>query len=89
MSIIIRAHFDGRTIVPDTDLDLQADQPLEVQLRLLTPAETKPTDDRCEKPDIMELPFFGMWADREDMSDGQTWVRKERDKWISRTSDKD
>lgn len=29
------------------------------------------------------LPFFGMWADRE-MSDSVAWVRKERDKWQQR-----
>src|SRR5439155_23025918 len=30
------------------------------------------------------LPFFGMWADRDEMSDSIAWVRKERDKWQQR-----
>ena len=30
------------------------------------------------------LPFFGMWADRDEMSDSVAWVRKERDKWQQR-----
>jgi len=30
------------------------------------------------------LPFFGMWADRDEMSDSVEWVRRERDKWRQR-----
>ena len=30
------------------------------------------------------LPFFGMWADRDEMSDSIAWVRKERDEWQQR-----
>lgn len=34
--------------------------------------------------DLENLPFFGMWADRDDMSDGVAWVRREREKWQQR-----
>ncbi len=30
------------------------------------------------------LPFFGMWADRNEMSDSVAWVRREREKWQQR-----
>lgn len=30
------------------------------------------------------LPFFGMWADRDEMTDSAAWLRKERDKWQQR-----
>lgn len=30
------------------------------------------------------LPFFGMWADRDDVRDSIAWVRRERDKWQER-----
>jgi len=30
------------------------------------------------------LPFFGMWADRDEMSDSLAWVRREREKWQQR-----
>jgi hypothetical protein len=30
------------------------------------------------------LPFFGMWVDREEMSDSVAWVRREREKWQQR-----
>ncbi|MBI2843112.1 MAG: DUF2281 domain-containing protein [Armatimonadetes bacterium] len=36
------------------------------------------------KPSIRSLPFFGMWADREDMTDSAAWVRKERERWDER-----
>lgn len=35
------------------------------------------------------LPFFGMWADREDMADSAQWVRREREQWQKRTSRQD
>jgi hypothetical protein len=38
MSLTIRAHFDGKVIVPDEPVDLPVDQPLEVELKPV-PAE--------------------------------------------------
>ena len=35
------------------------------------------------------LPFFGMWADRDDMADSAAWVGKERQRWQQRTSRQD
>jgi hypothetical protein len=92
MSVIIRAHFDGKSIVPDSDLDLPADQSLEVEVRLITPATKSADTSKAAdggKPDITALPFFGMWADREDMADSGQWVRKERENWNNRLSGTD
>lgn len=92
MSVIIRAHFDGKTIVPDAKVDLPAGQPLEVELRLVASDENKAAADRTHPASsicVTKLPFFGMWADREDMADSGQWVRKEREKWSSRLTDKD
>jgi hypothetical protein len=33
MALTIRAHFDGKVIVPDEPVDLPVDQPLEVELK--------------------------------------------------------
>ncbi len=30
------------------------------------------------------LPFFGMWADRDDLADSAAWVRQERQRWQRR-----
>ena len=91
MSVIIKAHFDGKTIVPDSHLDLPVDQPVEVEVRLITPAEHTdlPKSPRAGKLDITTLPFFGMWKDRDDMSDSVRWVQREREKWANRLSDTD
>ncbi len=35
MSIVIRAHFDGRTIVPDEPVELPVDEPLEASLTVV------------------------------------------------------
>jgi hypothetical protein len=87
MSMIIRAHFDGKTIVPDTGLDLPTDQALEVEVRLLPAEET--TEHAVGETDVASLPFFGMWADRKDMRDSAAWVRKERESWSSRLTGTD
>lgn len=34
--------------------------------------------------DFENLPFFGMWADRDEMNDSVDWVRREREKWQQR-----
>lgn len=36
----------------------------------------------ARKRSLREEPFFGMWADREDMKDSTAWVRKtRREQW--------
>lgn len=35
MSIVIRAHFDGKAIIPDDPVDLPVDQPLEAELTVI------------------------------------------------------
>lgn len=60
MSVIIKAHYDGKTIVPDAQLDLAPDQPLEVEIRVL--AADKPSDAPRppvdQKLDITSLPVL-------------------------------
>jgi hypothetical protein len=91
MSVIIRAHFDGNTIVPDAQIDLPSGQALEIELRVLAPSGSKKEISKAEKEgiDITSFPFFGMWADRKDVTDSAIWVREEREKWNSRLSDTD
>ena len=38
---------------------------------------------------VASLPFIGIWADREDMSDSVAWVRKERETWRQRLAQED
>ena len=43
MSVVIKAHFDGKVIIPDEPVDLPVNEPLEAELRFAT-AEEKAKD---------------------------------------------
>jgi hypothetical protein len=45
MTLHLRAHFDGKVIVPDEPLNIPVDQPLSVQVDLAEPAN----DDRTQR----------------------------------------
>ena len=53
-----------------------------IHIEPINTARQSTTSD--EREDFAALPFFGMWAEREDMSDSASWVRKERQKWHQR-----
>ena len=40
--------------------------------------------DAISDEEFKQLPFFGMYADREDMADSVAWVRQEREQWNTR-----
>ena len=83
MSFRVRAHFDGKSIVPNEPLELAENQELEVEVRIISTSRRRRKSKRPASR-ITSMPFFGMWADREDMRDGATWVRKERERWSER-----
>ena len=83
MSFIIKAHYDGKYIVPDSPVDLPIDQPLEIEIHLL-PQKAK---DSNKEIDITSLPFFGMWSDRKDIENSVDWVNDERENWSSQRFD--
>ncbi len=37
-----------------------------------------PVNEKSKQPVVGEEPFIGMWKDREDMEDGNTWLRNVR-----------
>jgi hypothetical protein len=41
MGIVVKAHFDGKVIVPDEPVDLPKDQPLVVRIRLSKPVKKR------------------------------------------------
>jgi hypothetical protein len=47
----------------------------------------KPTPEEIEE--VTSMPFFGMWADREDMKDSVAWVRRQREQWLDRLNSRD
>ena len=88
MSVKIRAHYDGKNFVPDEPVDMPQDQELEIDVRLASKSLGKRMVRR-RQPSVTSMPFFGIWADREDMQDSITWVRKERERWNERLSSRD
>jgi hypothetical protein len=67
----IRAHFDGRVIVPDEKVDLPLNQPLKVQVET-TGAPTGTASD------LANSGLFGIWADRKDIGDSIEYARRLR-----------
>lgn len=75
-----RGKIQSGGIVFDEPIDLP--EGTEVVVRI------EPVEDKSlvatNGDDFENLPFFGMWADRDDMGDGVAWVRREREKWQQR-----
>jgi predicted DNA-binding antitoxin AbrB/MazE fold protein len=68
----IAAKFEDGVFKPLEDVNVKEGVIVEVHL----PVEQGPPRPRRS---IKELPFFGMWADRTDISDGVSYVDKLRD----------
>ena len=67
----IRAHFDGRVIVPDEAVVLPLNEPLKVQVETVGPALGTAAD-------LANSGLFGMWADRADIGDSLEYARRLR-----------
>ena len=59
---------------------------IKVIVRIETTPDLVAQNESAIDLDFASLPFFGMWADREEMSDSAEWVRQEREKWRERIS---
>ncbi len=58
-------------------------------LRLLSDEVSLGLEESTADDGFADLPFFGMWADREDMKDSAAWVREERASWNQRVKSQD
>lgn len=65
----IKAHFDGKTIVPDEPVDLPKDTPLFVYVESKRPMNGK---------DLIESGLIGLWKDRTDIGDSLEYARRLR-----------
>jgi hypothetical protein len=85
MVTTVRGHIQGGMVVPDTPLNMP--DGLEVELQITA---SDSSDQPANQYDPAIESVFGMWADREDMADSTSWVRKQRDAWNDRlTRDRD
>jgi hypothetical protein len=60
----------------------------EVRVRI-EPVGQQPASGALTPEELTRLPFFGMWADREEMADSVAWVRRMRDQWQQRGARQD
>ena len=81
---------EGRIEFPNP-LELPEGTEVEVSISPVEQPEAAPastSEAGCET-DFARLPFFGMWADREDMADSVAWVRRQREQWRKRLERRD
>jgi hypothetical protein len=79
MALVERGKVQGGGIVFSEPLKLPEGTEVLVRVEPLTMGEQTITPS--DSDEFSTLPFFGMWADRQDMSDSTAWVRREREKW--------
>ena len=68
----IRAKYEHGVFRPLADVAIKEGTVVEVHV----PAEGEPARNRRS---IKDLPFYGMWADRDDITDGVSYVNRLRD----------
>lgn len=87
MAIIIeQGEVNKGGIVLSKPLMLPEGIKVRIQIEPIYTDDDSQTTISEENEDFAELPFFGMWADREDMHDSVAWVRRQREKWIERST---
>jgi hypothetical protein len=82
-----RGRVQNGAIVFPTPLELPEGMEVVVQVEPLTAAESAAPPAQAEE--LVRLPFFGMYADREDLQDSAAWVRGERERWQQRGAMRD
>jgi hypothetical protein len=77
---------EGQIIFPEA---VALPEGTEVVVSIEPIAEQSPSTPAQSVEEFLSQPFFGMYADREDMKDSVAWVRKEREKWHHRAQRQD
>ena len=81
--IIEEGKVNNGHIVLSNPLSLPEGTKVRIQIEPIDTDNTQSTTTK-ENEDFANQPFFGMWADREDMRDSVAWLCKEREKWQQR-----
>jgi hypothetical protein len=79
MALLERGHVQGGQIVLARPLTLPEGTEVVVHIEPIASGDGQGVEMR-----FASLPFFGMWAGREDIEDSAAWVRKERKQWHQR-----
>jgi hypothetical protein len=81
--------FIGRGKVAHGGVVFTEPLPLPEGAEVIVQIEPVPTVAPGPVANFASLPFFGMWADRDDLPDSTTWVREQRQRWHQRASRSD
>ena len=73
MTQTIKAHFDGKTIIPDEPVDLPVNQPLTLNVQ-----SGPQTSAHGTAADLLNSGLVGIWKDRQDIGDSLEFARKLR-----------
>ena len=84
MTLFEQGRIEGGAIVLAKPLPLP--EGTEVTVRIETASGPTASSDASGSEEFASLPFFGMWANREDLADTVAWVRREREQWQQRVS---
>lgn len=87
MTLIEQGKVQSGQIILARPLSLPEETVVTVRIELS--AEESEGEPVADDANFFALPFFGMWADRQEMSDSEAWVRNERAKWLERLSRQD
>ncbi len=74
----IRAHFDGKVIIPDEPVDLPTNAPLFVSVDRRRPMTGQ---------DLLESGIIGLWKDRTDIKSSADYARSLRQQAQTRQKD--
>jgi hypothetical protein len=85
--IVERGTVHGDEIVLEKPLDLP--DGTEVLVHVQPAPAAVGEQSPLSAAEITALPFFGMWANRDDMGDSADWVREERKQWQQRAARRD
>ncbi len=72
----IKAHFDGKVLVPDEPVDLEKDQRVELTIEPLQGDGSK----GMTGAELASGPWVGAWAGRDDIKDSTQFVNELRRK---------
>jgi hypothetical protein len=76
--------YIGRGKIEEGKLVLSGPLPFPEGAEVVVQIEPVVSDGLELVEDFASLPFFGLWADRDDLIDSMTWVRERRKAWHQR-----
>jgi hypothetical protein len=82
----IKAHFDGKVIVPDEPINLPQGKSFLVHIEDVDPSQPRASlSGGMTAGELLKSGFVGLWKDRRDIGDTLEFARQLRDRAQRRT----